>query len=83
MIQRGQVFKLQTKGADGEPLWAYRYRLEGAARHDRRWEGSRAGLRPRRRSRRSSRGSAPRDVPPRSRSLISSMTTWSFIKPSG
>src|SRR5215207_1250911 len=29
MIQRGQVFKLQTKGAEGEPLWAYRYRLEG------------------------------------------------------
>ena len=29
MIQRGQVFKLQTKGADGEPLWAYCYRLEG------------------------------------------------------
>jgi hypothetical protein len=29
MIQRGQVLRLQTKGADGEPLWAYRYRLEG------------------------------------------------------
>ncbi len=29
MIQHGQVFKLKTKGADGEPLWAYRYRLEG------------------------------------------------------
>ena len=29
MIQRGQVFKLTAKGADGEPLWAYRYRLEG------------------------------------------------------
>jgi hypothetical protein len=24
-----QVFKLKAKGADGEPLWAYRYRLEG------------------------------------------------------
>jgi hypothetical protein len=23
------VFKLTAKGADGEPLWAYRYRLEG------------------------------------------------------
>ena len=29
MIQQGQVFKLKAKGADGEPLWAYRYRLEG------------------------------------------------------
>lgn len=29
MIQHGQVFKLRTKGADGQPLWAYRYRLEG------------------------------------------------------
>ena len=29
MIQQGQVFKLTAKGADGEPLWAYRYRLEG------------------------------------------------------
>jgi hypothetical protein len=29
MIQQGQVFKLKAKGADGQPLWAYRYRLEG------------------------------------------------------
>ena len=29
MIQQGQVFKLTAKGADGEPLWAYPYRLEG------------------------------------------------------
>jgi hypothetical protein len=29
MIQQGHVFKLKTKGADGQPLWAYRYRLEG------------------------------------------------------
>jgi len=29
VIQQGQVFKLTTKGEDGEPLWAYRYRLEG------------------------------------------------------
>lgn len=29
MIQHGQVFKLRTKAADGQPLWAYRYRLEG------------------------------------------------------
>jgi hypothetical protein len=29
MIQQGQVFKLTAKAADGEPLWAYRYRLEG------------------------------------------------------
>src|SRR5215213_9445421 len=31
VIQQGQVFKLKAKGADGEPLWAYRYRLEGRA----------------------------------------------------
>ena len=31
MIQRGQVFKLKAKRADGQPLWAYRYRLEGRA----------------------------------------------------
>ncbi len=29
MIQRGQVFKLQATCADGEPLWAYRYRVAG------------------------------------------------------
>ena len=28
MIQQGQVFKLKTKGPDGQPVWAYRYRLE-------------------------------------------------------
>jgi hypothetical protein len=28
-IQQGQVFKLKAKGVDGEPLWAYRYRLAG------------------------------------------------------
>jgi hypothetical protein len=33
VIQQGQVFKLKTKGADGQPLWAYRYRLgRGSAR---------------------------------------------------
>ena len=29
MIQQGQVFKLKAKGHDGQPLWAYRYRIEG------------------------------------------------------
>jgi hypothetical protein len=29
VIQQGQVFKLKSKAADGQPLWAYRYRLEG------------------------------------------------------
>lgn len=29
MIQQGQVLKLKTKGADGQALWAYRYRVEG------------------------------------------------------
>jgi hypothetical protein len=29
VIQHGQVFKLRTKGADGQPFWAYRYRGSG------------------------------------------------------
>jgi integrase len=29
VIQQGQVFKLKAKGPDGQPLWTYRYRLEG------------------------------------------------------
>src|SRR6266542_5310874 len=29
MWQQGQVFKLKAKGVDGQPLWAYRYRLKG------------------------------------------------------
>jgi hypothetical protein len=26
VIQQGQVFKLKARSAQGEPLWAYRYR---------------------------------------------------------
>jgi hypothetical protein len=41
VTQQGQVFKLKSKGADGQPLWAYRYRLEG--RGSTRWRfGSRS-----------------------------------------
>jgi SPOR domain len=29
VIQQGQVFKLKARSADGEPLWAYRYRAGG------------------------------------------------------
>jgi hypothetical protein len=29
MWQQGQVFRLKTRGADGQALWAYRCRLEG------------------------------------------------------
>jgi hypothetical protein len=29
MWQQGQVIKLKAKGGSGQPLWAYRYRLEG------------------------------------------------------
>jgi len=29
VIQQGQVFKLKATCADGEPLWAYRYRVAG------------------------------------------------------
>jgi integrase len=29
MVQQGQVFRLKARGSDGEPLWAYRYRVAG------------------------------------------------------
>jgi hypothetical protein len=29
MLQQGQVFQLETKGRDGERLWAYRCRIGG------------------------------------------------------
>jgi len=29
VIQQGQVFKLQARPAEGEPLWAYPYRVAG------------------------------------------------------
>jgi hypothetical protein len=29
VTQQGQVFKLKARCADGEPLWAYRYRVAG------------------------------------------------------
>ncbi len=32
MSEQGQVFKLTARGADGRPLWAYRYRLDGRVR---------------------------------------------------
>jgi integrase len=31
ITQQGQVMKLKTRGADGKPLWAYRYRVDGRA----------------------------------------------------
>lgn len=32
MWQQGQVFKLKTKGREGQPLWAYRSAWTGAGR---------------------------------------------------
>jgi hypothetical protein len=29
MLQQRQVIKLKTRGADGKPTWAYRYRGDG------------------------------------------------------
>ena len=29
MIQQGQVFRLKAEGPEGEPLWAFRYRVAG------------------------------------------------------
>ena len=31
MLQQGQVFRLTSPGAGGDPLWAYRYRTGGRA----------------------------------------------------
>lgn len=28
-MQHGQIFELKATGPDGQPLWAYRYRLDG------------------------------------------------------
>ena len=38
MFQHGQVFKLKTRGSNGQPLWAYRYRVEGRG-----WERPQVG----------------------------------------
>jgi hypothetical protein len=32
MSQQSQVFKLKARSVDGEPLWAYRYRVAGPRR---------------------------------------------------
>ena len=29
MLQKGQVLRLNSKGSNGEALWAYRYRIGG------------------------------------------------------
>lgn len=29
MLQQGQVHKLKTRGVEGKPTWAYRYRVDG------------------------------------------------------
>ncbi len=29
MAQQGQIFKLRSSNAHGDPVWAYRYRLDG------------------------------------------------------
>ena len=59
MIQQGQVFKLKAKSADGQPLWAYRYRLDGRGSARTRSEASRFAPRRCRLSGRCSSGSAP------------------------
>ena len=55
MVQQGQVVKLKAKGANGQALWAYRYRLEGRG-SSRPQVGLRAALGQRRRFRRLSSG---------------------------
>ena len=29
ITQHGHLIRLKTSGADGKPLWAYRYRVDG------------------------------------------------------
>jgi hypothetical protein len=80
MIQQGQVFKLTAKGGDRQPLWAYRYRLEGrsSARPQVGGFASRAD------AQKALRKALDRIGPERggrSRSLNSSRSTWSCIRP--
>jgi hypothetical protein len=50
MLQQGQVLKLKSKRANGEALWAYRYRLAGrdSKRVQRDWTSSTSRSVPRR-----------------------------------
>jgi hypothetical protein len=76
MIQQGQVFKLKTKGPDGQPLWATGTGSKVAARSGRSWVGSRHGRRRRRHCGRCSTGSGRAAVGQRLRSPSSSTSTW-------
>ncbi len=82
MIQQGQVFKLKTKGADGQPLWAYRYRLEGRGSERPQMGGFANVRRRRRRCSMCSTGSGRAAGGRRSRSPSSCTSTWRCVRPS-
>ena len=83
MIQHGQVFKLKTRGPDGQPLWAYRYRLEGRGSSERPQVGGFATRAEAEKAlRRCSTGSARAVGGRRSRSPSSWTSTWRCIRPS-
>jgi hypothetical protein len=83
VIQQGQVFKLKAKGADGEPLWAYRYRLDGRGSARPQVGGLASRAEAQKALAKSSRGSVAVDVGPRSRLASWSMSTSLSIRPSG
>jgi hypothetical protein len=80
MIQQGQVFKLKTRGSDGQPLWAYRYRLEGRGSKRPQVGGFATREEAEKALRRVLDGSDREADGRRSRSPSSSMSTWRCIK---
>ncbi|MGH3037225.1 MAG: hypothetical protein ACRDMU_08585 [Gaiellaceae bacterium] len=82
-MQQGQVFKLKAKGADGEPLWAYRYRLEGRGSARPQVGGFASRAEAQKALAKELARLVPVDVRPRSRLASWSMSTWICIRPSG
>jgi hypothetical protein len=80
MIQHGQVFKLKTKGLDGQPLWAYRYRLEGRDSERPQVGGFATRAEAEAALRKCSTGSDREGDERRSRSPSSSTSTWRCIR---
>ncbi len=81
MIQHGQVFKLKTRGVDGQPLWAYRYRLEGRSSERPQVGGFASRAEAEKHFARFSIASARVGVGRRSRWESSSTNTWRCTRP--
>src|SRR5581483_4970104 len=80
VFQHGQVFKLKTRGADGQPLWAYRYRLDGRGSVRRQVGGFATRAEAEERFGRCWIGSAQVEDGQRSRSPSSPTSTWRCIR---